>query len=248
MAPVGRDPRHRHRRRHRHAHHHHPPAQPPARPLAPVALSPVRDRARVHDRGHRARRGPGMVFVKAGKIATYHHSNPGSDFFYDAGGQVPAGQPHDGRCFRTDQVSRRAACSCSSSATTSTGCGVAPPPRSRTSSSSARPTVGRTRPAEAHDLGWARPHDGDRRPSTNDAFGAGKIEDFSWKALLDFTTCTEWPLPEPVPGMEHRQAAEPQDPPCAARPRLRRPRTCWPAVAPTWAARKSVSSTPTATS
>ena len=33
---------------------------------------------------------------------------------------------------------------------------------------------------------WIR----NRRPDV-DAFGAGRIEDFSWKARIDFTTCTE---------------------------------------------------------
>ena len=28
-------------------------------------------------------------------------------------------------------------------------------------------------------------------PSEDDVFGRGKIEDFTWKGLLDFATCTE---------------------------------------------------------
>ena len=38
-------------------------------------------------------------------------------------------------------------------------------------------------------------------------FGAGTIEDFSWKQLLDLATCTECGrCQSPVPGLEHRQA------------------------------------------
>ncbi len=47
-------------------------------------------------------------------------------------------------------------------------------------------------------LGAAKPMMSGARPSTwrnadpdTDTFGAGKIEDFSWKGWLDFTTCTE---------------------------------------------------------
>ena len=41
-----------------------------------------------------------------------------------------------------------------------------------------------------------------------DTFGRGKIEDFTWKGLLDMATCTECRRCEsPVPGVGHRQAA-----------------------------------------
>ena len=40
------------------------------------------------------------------------------------------------------------------------------------------------------------------------ALGVGKVEDFTWKGLLDFTTCTECGrCQSPVPGLEHREAA-----------------------------------------
>ena len=42
----------------------------------------------------------------------------------------------------------------------------------------------------------------------DDVFGAGKIEDFTWKGMLDFATCTECGRCQyAVPGLEHRQAA-----------------------------------------
>ena len=69
--------------------------------------------------------------------------------------------------------------------------------------------------------------------------GVGKVEDFTWKGLLDFSTCTECGrCQSPVPGLEHRQAAVAQaarhEP---ARPRLRaRRRGCWPAGRPRTAA------------
>ncbi len=45
-----------------------------------------------------------------------------------------------------------------------------------------------------------------------DIFGRGKIEDFTWKGMLDFSTCTECEaVPVPVPGLDHRQAAVAQE-------------------------------------
>ena len=55
------------------------------------------------------------------------------------------------------------------------------------------------------------------------ALGVGKVEDFTWKGLLDFTTCTECGrCQSPVPRLEHREAAVAQDArDGAARPRAR---------------------------
>ena len=45
-------------------------------------------------------------------------------------------------------------------------------------------------------------------PGEDDVFGRGKVEDFTWKGMLDFATCTECGrCQSPVPGVEHRQAA-----------------------------------------
>lgn len=44
--------------------------------------------------------------------------------------------------------------------------------------------------AEIEAMGEEEPADGDSEPA-EPRMGAGKIEDFSWKSLLDFTTCTE---------------------------------------------------------
>jgi len=56
------------------------------------------------------------------------------------------------------------------------------------------------------------------------ALGVGKIEDFSWKGLLDLSTCTECGRCQSQcpPGVEHREAALPQAPgPEPPRPRPR---------------------------
>ena len=45
--------------------------------------------------------------------------------------------------------------------------------------------------AAADDVAAARPLDLEEADPEDDTFGAGKIEDFSWKGWLDFTTCTE---------------------------------------------------------
>ncbi len=45
-------------------------------------------------------------------------------------------------------------------------------------------------------------------PADDAMFGRGQIEDFTWKGLLDFATCTECGrCQSPVPCVEHRQAA-----------------------------------------
>ena len=38
------------------------------------------------------------------------------------------------------------------------------------------------------------------------SLGVGRVEDFTWKGLLDFTSCTECGRCSPMPGLEHRQA------------------------------------------
>lgn len=77
----------------------------------------------------------------------------------------------------------------------------------------------------------------DADPDT-DTFGAGNIEDFSWKGWLDFTTCTEcgrcqsqcpaWNTGKPLsPKLLITRCATTV---------MRRPRICWPVAARTWAA------------
>jgi Fe-S oxidoreductase len=52
---------------------------------------------------------------------------------------------------------------------------------------STRPTLGALRPM----MSEGKPLDFEEADPEKDVFGAGKIEDFSWKGWLDFTTCTE---------------------------------------------------------
>ncbi len=53
--------------------------------------------------------------------------------------------------------------------------------------SSGRPALGALKPM----MSGGAPLDFEKADPETDVFGAGKIEDFSWKGFLDFTTCTE---------------------------------------------------------
>ncbi|HRC50757.1 MAG TPA: (Fe-S)-binding protein [Gordonia sp. (in: high G+C Gram-positive bacteria)] len=135
--------------------------------------------------------GLGMVFVKAGKIATYHHSNPGSDFFTMQVAKLLPASPTMVAVFALIKL-------LSGSlflflVGNNVNWGVA------WHRFAAFPNIFFKREADGGvALGPLKPMTSGGRALTmetadpdNDAFGAGKIEDFSWKALLDFTTCTE---------------------------------------------------------
>ena len=72
--------------------------------------------------------------------------------------------------------------------------------------SSGRPALGALQPimVDGKPLDFAEIEELDE----DAALGVGKVEDFTWKGLLDFTSLHRVrPLPVPVPGLEHREAA-----------------------------------------
>ncbi|WP_032392270.1 heterodisulfide reductase-related iron-sulfur binding cluster [Rhodococcoides fascians] len=135
--------------------------------------------------------GLGMVFVKAGKIATYGHSNPYTDFFTMRLAELlPA---------NSNMVSIFALIKLMSGMIwlyivgTRINWGVA------WHRFTAFPNIYFKRMDDGTvALGAAKPMmsggkvlEMEEADPDVDAFGAGKIEDFSWKGWLDFTTCTE---------------------------------------------------------
>jgi Fe-S oxidoreductase len=135
--------------------------------------------------------GLGMIFVKAGKIAAYHHSNPATDFFTM---QVAKLLPES-----TDMVALFAFVKLMSGMAflylvgRNITWGVA---WHRFSAffniyfkreDDGGVALGAAKPM----MSKGRPIDMETADPDNDTFGAGRIEDFSWKGWLDFTTCTE---------------------------------------------------------
>ncbi|KJV03486.1 MULTISPECIES: heterodisulfide reductase-related iron-sulfur binding cluster [Nocardiaceae] len=135
--------------------------------------------------------GLGMVFVKAGKIATYGHANPYTDFFTMRLAELlPA---------NSNMVSIFALIKLMSGMIwlyivgTRINWGVA------WHRFTAFPNIYFKRMDDGTvALGAAKPMmsggkvlEMEEADPDVDAFGAGKIEDFSWKGWLDFTTCTE---------------------------------------------------------
>ncbi|QVI22381.1 4Fe-4S dicluster domain-containing protein [Nocardia tengchongensis] len=135
--------------------------------------------------------GLGMVFVKAGKIATYHESHTWSDFFTE---QVAKLLPES-----IAMVSVFAFIKLISGATflllvgRNVTWGVA------WHRFAAFPNIYFKRENDGDvALGAAKPMMSNGKPiemetadPDNDTFGVGKFEDFSWKDILDVTTCTE---------------------------------------------------------
>ncbi|QIS06701.1 4Fe-4S dicluster domain-containing protein [Nocardia brasiliensis] len=135
--------------------------------------------------------GLGMVLVKAGKIAVYGHSNPWTDFFtMQVAKLLPA---------NATMVALFAFVKLMSGSTflflvgRNLNWGVA------WHRFSAFPNIyfkreddggvalGAVKPM----MSKGQPIDMETADPDNDTFGAGRIEDFSWKGWLDFTTCTE---------------------------------------------------------
>ncbi|MFE2956213.1 (Fe-S)-binding protein [Nocardia tengchongensis] len=135
--------------------------------------------------------GLGMVFVKAGKIATYHESHTWSDFFTE---QVAKLLPES-----IAMVSIFAFIKLCSGALflllvgRNVTWGVA------WHRFAAFPNIYFKRENDGDvALGAAKPMMSNGKPiemetadPDNDTFGVGKFEDFSWKDILDVTTCTE---------------------------------------------------------
>ncbi|BDT93633.1 putative Fe-S oxidoreductase [Nocardia sputorum] len=135
--------------------------------------------------------GLGMIFVKAGKIAAYGHSDPATDFFtMQVAKLLPANTTmvalfafvklmsgmaflyYVGRNVTWGVAWHRFSAFFNIYFKREEDGGVALGP--------AKPMMSKGKPV---DMETADPD--------TDTFGAGRIEDFSWKGWLDFTTCTE---------------------------------------------------------
>lgn len=135
--------------------------------------------------------GLGMIFVKAGKIATYHHSHAGSDFFTMQVAHILPESPLlvsifaaikllsgmvwlavVGRRITWGVAWHRFAAFFNIYLKREDDGGVA---------------LGAAKPMMSNGSVLVM----EEADPDVDAFGAGKIEDFSWKGWLDFTTCTE---------------------------------------------------------
>ncbi len=135
--------------------------------------------------------GLGMIFVKAGKIAAYGHSEPWTDFFtMQVAKLLPANTTMVALFAFVKLMSGMAFLYLVGRNIT---WGVA------WHRFSAFPNIYFKREDDGDvALGAAKPMMSKGQPvdmetadPDNDTFGAGRIEDFSWKGWLDFTTCTE---------------------------------------------------------
>ncbi len=135
--------------------------------------------------------GLGMIFVKAGKIATYGHSNAGSDFFTMQVAKLLPASPVMVSVFALVKLLSGSLFLLLVGRNLNWGVAW--------HRFSAFPNIYFKREADGGvALGAAKPMMSggkvlvmeDADPDV-DAFGAGKVEDFSWKGWLDFTTCTE---------------------------------------------------------
>ncbi|MBF6214939.1 (Fe-S)-binding protein [Nocardia puris] len=135
--------------------------------------------------------GLGMIFVKAGKIATYHHSNTATDFFTMQVAKLLPASPVMVSIFAFIKLMSGMAFLYLVGRNITWGVAW--------HRFSAFPNIYFKREDDGDvALGAAKPMmskgralDMDNVDPDTDTLGAGKIEDFSWKGILDFTTCTE---------------------------------------------------------
>ena len=135
--------------------------------------------------------GLGMIFVKAGKIATYGHANAWTDFFTMNLAKLLPASPNMVAVFAF--IKLMSGMIWLYIVGTRVNWGVA------WHRFTAFPNIYFKRMDDGTvALGAAKPMmsggkvlDMEEADPDVDAFGAGKVEDFSWKGWLDFTTCTE---------------------------------------------------------
>ncbi|MBY4573052.1 Fe-S oxidoreductase [Gordonia paraffinivorans] len=135
--------------------------------------------------------GLGMILVKSSKIATYGHSNTASDFFTEQVAKILPASPTLVSIFAV--IKLMSGMVWLAVVGLNTDWGVA---WHRFSAffniyfkreADGGVALGAAKPMMSH----GKVLDMETADPDVDAFGAGKIEDFSWKAWLDFTTCTE---------------------------------------------------------
>ncbi|MEV0028767.1 heterodisulfide reductase-related iron-sulfur binding cluster [Nocardia sp. NPDC050793] len=135
--------------------------------------------------------GLGMIFVKAGKIATYHHSNAATDFFTMQVAKLLPASPVMVSIFAFVKLMSGMAFLYLVGRNITWGVAW--------HRFSAFPNIYFKREDDGGvALGAAKPMmsggkalDMENVDPDTDTLGAGRIEDFSWKGILDFTTCTE---------------------------------------------------------
>ncbi|WP_431968144.1 (Fe-S)-binding protein [Nocardia sp. bgisy134] len=135
--------------------------------------------------------GLGMIFVKAGKIATYHHSNAATDFFTMQVAKLLPASPVMVSIFAFIKLMSGMAFLYLVGRNVTWGVAW--------HRFSAFPNIYFKREDDGGvALGAAKPMmsggkalDMENVDPDTDTLGAGRIEDFSWKGILDFTTCTE---------------------------------------------------------
>ncbi|MFR9750558.1 (Fe-S)-binding protein [Nocardia sp. 004] len=135
--------------------------------------------------------GLGMIFVKAGKIATYGHANPATDFFTMRVAELLPASPTMVSIFAFIKLMSGMAFLWYLGRNVTWGV--------ITHRFSAFPNIYFKREDDGDvALGAAKPMmskgralDMENVDPDTDTLGAGRIEDFSWKGWLDFTTCTE---------------------------------------------------------
>ncbi|WP_028479528.1 heterodisulfide reductase-related iron-sulfur binding cluster [Nocardia sp. CNY236] len=135
--------------------------------------------------------GLGMIFVKAGKIATYGHANPATDFFTMRVATLLPASPTMVSIFAFIKLMSGMAFLWYLGRNVTWGV--------ITHRFSAFPNIYFKREDDGSvALGAAKPMMSGGKPIDMetadpdvDTFGAGRVEDFSWKGWLDFTTCTE---------------------------------------------------------
>ncbi|WP_433669183.1 heterodisulfide reductase-related iron-sulfur binding cluster [Nocardia sp. CA-136227] len=135
--------------------------------------------------------GLGMVFVKAGKIATYGESHTWSDFFTEQVARLLPASPTMVSIFAFIKLSSGALFLLLVGRSVTWGVAW--------HRFAAFPNIYFKREADGDvALGAAKPMmsngkaiEMETADPDNDTFGVGKFEDFSWKDILDVTTCTE---------------------------------------------------------
>ncbi|MGX1808555.1 (Fe-S)-binding protein [Nocardia sp. NPDC055321] len=135
--------------------------------------------------------GLGMIFVKSGKIATYGHSTTWSDFFTEQVAKLLPASPTMVSIFALIKLLSGALFLLLVGRNVTWGVAW--------HRFSAFPNIYFKREADGDValgalkpmMSGGKPIDMETADPDNDTFGVGKFEDFSWKDILDVTTCTE---------------------------------------------------------
>ncbi|UFS94319.1 (Fe-S)-binding protein [Nocardia huaxiensis] len=135
--------------------------------------------------------GLGMILVKAGKIATYHHSNASSDFFTMQVAKLLPVSPTLISIFAFFKLMSGSLFLLLVGRNLTWGVAwhrfAAFPNIYFKREADGDVALGALKPM----MSKGKPIDMETADPDNDTFGVGKFEDFSWKDILDVTTCTE---------------------------------------------------------